>query len=35
VEPYLQPNRLVDFVKYDIRGNGFFDKVAVAHHCEF
>ena len=33
IEPYLSPVRLVDYVQYDIRANGFIDNVAVARNC--
>jgi len=33
IDPYLRPNRLVDYVQYDIRANGFVDNVTVARKC--
>ena len=33
IDPYLKPNRLVDYVQYDIRTNGFIDNIAVARKC--
>ena len=33
IDPYLIPNRLVDYVQYDIRANGFIDNVAIARKC--
>jgi L-alanine-DL-glutamate epimerase-like enolase superfamily enzyme len=33
IEPYLKPARLVDYVQYDIRANGFIDNVAIARDC--
>jgi D-galactarolactone cycloisomerase len=33
IGPYLKPDRLVDYVQYDIRANGFLDNIAVARKC--
>lgn len=33
VDPYLAPRRLIDFVQYDIRANGFLDSVAISRKC--
>jgi D-galactarolactone cycloisomerase len=33
IDPYLKPNRLVDYVQYDIRANGFVDNIAIARKC--
>jgi L-alanine-DL-glutamate epimerase-like enolase superfamily enzyme len=33
VDPYLRPSRVIDYVQYDIRANGFIDNIAVARKC--
>jgi D-galactarolactone cycloisomerase len=33
IDTYLRPNRVVDYVQYDIRANGFIDNIAIARKC--